>query len=199
MHGKIEEMENSIEWIKARLDKLEGKFTSKWKYWTPPKEPEARKSFLYTPCHNYQAGRYANVDALVYHYTAGASDAGQIVKYWNTLKSPNRVSAHYIINRDGSIVQCVKEEDTAWHAWKWNPSSIGIEICAGPAGKGEASKMTYWQQSALAWLTKDIMTRHKIKRITGHRFLGMNTSCPGEVFPTEESIETFLDEAGISV
>jgi hypothetical protein len=43
------------------------------------------------------------------------------------------------------------------------------------------------------------MARHDIKRITGHRFLGMNTSCPGNVFPDEISIEDFLEKHGVNV
>jgi N-acetyl-anhydromuramyl-L-alanine amidase AmpD len=81
----------------------------------------------------------------------------------------------------------VKESDTAWHAWKWNPQSIGIEVCAAPGQKG-----TPEQYESLAWLTKDIMTRHSIKRITGHRFLGIATKCPGMVFRSQEEIDDFL-------
>lgn len=145
-------------------------------------------------CNNYQAGRYAKVDTIVYHYTAGTSDAEAIVRYWNKLRPPNRVSAHYIIDRDGRMTRCVEEKDTAWHAWKWNPQSIGIEIVAVGS-----QTMTPEQQSSLAWLTKDIMTRNEIKKITGHRFLGVATSCPGQVFPDEESIRSFLWDWGIKV
>jgi len=88
----------------------------------------------------------------------------------------------------------VKESDTAWHAWKWNPQSIGIEICAAPEEKG-----TSIQYESLAWLTKDIMARHSIKRITGHRFLGIATKCPGDVFKSQDDIDNWLGMWGIHV
>ena len=54
-----------------------------------------------------------------------------------TLTSPERkVSAHYLIGRDGAIIQLVEESARAWHAGKswWgghtdmNSASIGIEL-----------------------------------------------------------------------
>ena len=55
----------------------------------------------------------------------------------STLTSPDRkVSAHYLIGRDGRIVQLVEENARAWHAGKscWgghtdiNSASLGIEL-----------------------------------------------------------------------
>ncbi|WP_294266276.1 N-acetylmuramoyl-L-alanine amidase [Propionivibrio sp.] len=55
----------------------------------------------------------------------------------STLSTPERkVSAHYLIGRDGRIVQLVNENDRAWHAGKswWggftdiNSASLGIEL-----------------------------------------------------------------------
>lgn len=46
----------------------------------------------------------------------------------------SRVSAHYCVDAD-SVVQCVREEDVAWHARGGNTSSIGIEL-AGHAAQG---------------------------------------------------------------
>ena len=70
---------------------------------------------------------------VVIHHTSNATSAQAL----RTLTSPERkVSAHYLIDRGGSIVQLVRESDRAWHAglsW-WggitdvNSSSIGIEL-----------------------------------------------------------------------
>lgn len=41
-----------------------------------------------------------------------------------------RVSAHYVVrSSDGSLAQCVRERDIAWHAghWGYNTRSVGIE------------------------------------------------------------------------
>lgn len=70
---------------------------------------------------------------VILHHTSGDS----LEKALDTLTSPLRkVSAHYLIGRDGSIVQLVAENARAWHAGKswWggntdlNSASLGIEL-----------------------------------------------------------------------
>src|SRR6476660_2540597 len=61
--------------------------------------------------------------------TAGAAE---ICARW--FASPaSEVSAHYCVDAD-SVVQCVREDDIAWHARGGNTTSIGIEL-AGYAGQ----------------------------------------------------------------
>ena len=70
---------------------------------------------------------------VIIHHTSNATSAQAL----RTLTSPERkVSAHYLIDRDGTIVQLVSESERAWHAglsW-WggitdvNSASIGIEL-----------------------------------------------------------------------
>lgn len=40
------------------------------------------------------------------------------------------VSAHYLIDRDGTVYQLVSEDRAAFHARAWNDRSIGIEMLA---------------------------------------------------------------------
>ena len=70
---------------------------------------------------------------VIIHHTSNTNSAQAL----RTLTSPERkVSAHYLIDRDGSIVQLVAEGDRAWHAGKswWggisdvNSVSLGIEL-----------------------------------------------------------------------
>lgn len=72
-------------------------------------------------------------DTLVVHYTAGTSLAGAV----QTLKSPSsEASAHFVVDRDGTVVQLVPLDTIAWHAGAsrhllrtgLNKFSIGIEI-----------------------------------------------------------------------
>jgi N-acetylmuramoyl-L-alanine amidase len=69
---------------------------------------------------------------IIHHTTDNTLDEAV-----STLTSPERkVSAHYLIGRDGSIVQLVEENARAWHAGKswWgghtdiNSASLGIEL-----------------------------------------------------------------------
>ena len=86
--------------------------------------------FIQSP---HKSKRTAAIDTIIIHYTA----ANRISSTINWFKDPrSKVSAHYVIGRDGRIVQMVKDEEKAWHAGKSyfrgrrnvNNFSIGIEL-----------------------------------------------------------------------
>lgn len=116
---------------------------------------------------NFDARR-ANL--VVLHHTSDST----LDEALSTLTNPARkVSAHYLIGRDGEIVQLVDEADRAWHAgvsW-WggstdvNSASIGIELDNdGDEPFAEA------QIDALLALLADIMQRNNIPgaNVVGH-------------------------------
>jgi N-acetyl-anhydromuramyl-L-alanine amidase AmpD len=78
------------------------------------------------PAHtnNYEAGRSAQVVAIVIHETDGTWTSAI-----NTFRNPRaRVSSHYLVRAfGGGIIQFVAESDTAFHARSANPWTIGIE------------------------------------------------------------------------
>ncbi len=51
---------------------------------------------------------------IVMHDTESAGDAESVVGWW--VNSGNHVSAHFIVNKDGSIVQCVPLDKICHHA-----------------------------------------------------------------------------------
>lgn len=63
------------------------------------------------------------IDLIVIHTVEGS--AASCLATFRT--SPRHVSAHYLVAKDGTIYQCVKDEDVAWHAGSVNGHSIGIE------------------------------------------------------------------------
>ncbi len=73
------------------------------------------------------------IDTIIIHHT-NTPDLATTVKILTNPKL--KVSAHYLIDEDGSVVQMVKDEKKAWHAgqsyWRGrdhiNNYSIGIEI-----------------------------------------------------------------------
>ena len=80
------------------------------------------------PAHasNYTAGRQGQrVEYLIVHTVEGSTAAA--VSWFQTAGSA--ASAHYIVGRDGAVVQSVSERDTAWQAGSWavNTRSVGIE------------------------------------------------------------------------
>jgi AmpD protein len=90
--------------------------------------------------------------------------------YFRTLAG-TRVSAHFLIRRDGQLLQFVPCAKRAWHAgessWKGrsgcNDFSIGIEL----EGTGEDS-FTTPQYRRLAALTRALRARYPIRDIVGH-------------------------------
>src|SRR6185436_21101178 len=129
------------------------------------------------------------VDILVLHYT-GMPDGPQAIR---RLRDPqSKVSAHYVIEWDGSVSRLVPEEKRAWHAgvsaWKGdrdiNARSIGIEI-VNPGHEFGYRAFQLAQMDALVALAKDIKTRHDIppERVLGHSDVApFRKQDPGELF-----------------
>src|SRR5437879_11695149 len=62
---------------------------------------------------NYNSRSGAAIDCIVIHDTE--SDTAAAALSW--FESPNSgVSAHYVIDRDGTVYRCVPDELRAWHA-----------------------------------------------------------------------------------
>ncbi len=83
---------------------------------------------------NHARRKASEITAIIYHYTVGGSQEST-VKYFQDPAS--KVSAHYVLGRDGKIVQMVALDEAAWHAGvskldgveAVNNFSVGIEIC----------------------------------------------------------------------
>jgi N-acetylmuramoyl-L-alanine amidase len=95
-----------------------------------PPRPPAPPAVRIEASPNFDARR---PNLVVLHHTSN----GSLDRALATLTDPARkVSAHYLIGRDGDILRLVEEKDRAWHAgasW-WggntdvNSASIGIEL-----------------------------------------------------------------------
>jgi N-acetylmuramoyl-L-alanine amidase len=130
---------------------------------------------------------------LVMHYTGMKSCAQAL----NRLCDPAfEVSAHYVIDEDGTVYRMVAEDLRAWHAGKsfWhgirdiNSTSIGIEI-VNPGHEYGYRAYPAAQIDAVMELAADIITRHHIKAcdVLGHSDIapGRKTD-PGELFPWKD-------------
>jgi N-acetyl-anhydromuramoyl-L-alanine amidase len=97
-----------------------------------------------------------------------------------------KVSAHFLIRRDGELIQFVPCAKRAWHAgessWKGrsgcNDFSIGVEL----EGTGEVA-FTAAQYRRLAALTRALKARYPIRDLVGHSDIapGRKTD-PGPLF-----------------
>jgi N-acetylmuramoyl-L-alanine amidase len=104
-----------------------------------------------------------------------------------------KVSAHYLVAEDGTVLRMVAEDKRAWHAGKshWrdiddvNSASIGIEI-VNPGHEFGYRPFPDEQIDAVIRLVADIKERHAITRgnIVGHSDVApARKRDPGELFP----------------
>ena len=99
---------------------------------------------------------------------------------------PLKVSAHFLIRRDGSVVQFVSTNERAWHAGassfgereRCNDFSIGIELEGTDFDPFSAQ-----QYLTLCALTDALMSRHDLLAVLGHSHIapGRKTD-PGPFF-----------------
>jgi N-acetylmuramoyl-L-alanine amidase len=76
----------------------------------------------------------SRISCIVLHHTHRAESALATARFFQSPAS--QVSAHYIVDRDGSLVRCVPDDQRAWHAGvsrfqgvdNVNDFSVGIEI-----------------------------------------------------------------------
>ncbi|MDP3803344.1 N-acetylmuramoyl-L-alanine amidase [Brevundimonas sp.] len=141
------------------------------------------------PSPNFDARR-APPDMLVLHYTGMKTAKAAVARLQDR---EARVSAHYVVDEDGSILRLVAEERRAWHAGKgaWqgetdcNAASIGVEI-VNPGHEFGYRDFPEVQIDAVISLVSDIRTRWTIPdaRIIGHSDLAPDRKQdPGELFP----------------
>ncbi|MEZ5838988.1 MAG: N-acetylmuramoyl-L-alanine amidase [Hyphomicrobiales bacterium] len=129
-------------------------------------------------------------DMIILHYT-GMPDAASAVEW--LCRAESEVSAHYVVDEDGRVLQLVAEGRRAWHAGKsaWggecdiNSASIGIEI-VNPGHEFGYRPFPEEQIEAVIGLCLDISLRHGIAphRVLGHSDVApMRKTDPGELFP----------------
>jgi N-acetylmuramoyl-L-alanine amidase len=142
--------------------------------------------------HEGRSGPYP-IDAIVIHVTEG--DAESVISWFNNPDA--KVSAHYMVCKDGRVIRFVYEADTAWHAGQviaptsklvlarkpYSPNSwaIGIEH----EGDG-TEEMTDAQRAASYALITDIRARRPAilldrDHIIGHHEVKATKACPGAI------------------
>lgn len=141
-----------------------------------------------SPNHDARPGA-GTVDMLILHYTGMESAAAAL----DRLCSPEaKVSAHYLIDEDGTVWRLVAEERRAWHAgvsfWRGrrdiNGASIGIEL-VNPGHGPDYRPFPEAQMAALETLAGDIVARHPIppRHVLGHSDVAPQRKAdPGELF-----------------
>ena len=132
---------------------------------------------------------HARIDLLVLHYTGMRSAAAAL----DRLRDPAaKVSAHYLVDEDGTVVALVPDEMRAWHAgascWQGrttlNDVSLGIEL-VNPGHEWGYRPFPGGQMAALLTLAEALCRRWAIPpdRVVGHSDIApTRKDDPGELF-----------------
>ena len=146
-------------------------------------------TILDTPSPNFDE-RSLPINMIVLHYTGMQDGPSALAR----LRDPEaKVSAHYLVEEDGTVCRLVAEDKRAWHAgrshWRGitdiNSASVGIEI-VNPGHEWGYRPFTAEQIDALIPLVAAIKARHAITRgnIVGHSDIApARKRDPGELFP----------------
>ena len=146
----------------------------------------------YSPNFNLPKRVKNRIKFIIIHYTGMKKESAAIKR----LQDPkSKVSSHYLIKRNGEIINLVPDLFEAWHAgvssWKHfkslNKNSIGIEI-TNPGHQYGYKRFSKNQIFSLQKLLNILVRKYKIKKkyILGHSDIAPGRKKdPGEKFPWE--------------
>lgn len=130
------------------------------------------------------------ITMIVLHYTGMETGEAAIER----LRDPAaKVSSHYLVAEDGTVLRMVDEDKRAWHAgrshWRGvkdiNSASVGIEI-VNPGHEFGYRPFPDEQVAAVIRLVHEIKDRYDITRgnVVGHSDIApARKQDPGELFP----------------
>ena len=129
------------------------------------------------------------ISMLVLHYTGMRTGAEALERMCDPAAE---VSAHYMIDEDGTVIRLVDDDKRAWHAgrsyWRGitdiNSASIGIEL-VNPGHEWGYRPFTAAQMESLMPLVGRIVRYHDIPRanVVGHSDIApARKDDPGELF-----------------
>jgi N-acetylmuramoyl-L-alanine amidase len=138
---------------------------------------------------SFDARHGTAVDMLILHYTGMRTGAEALARLCDPAA---KVSAHYLIDEDGTVWRLVDEDARAWHAgvafWRGcrdvNGASVGIEL-VNPGHEFGYRPFPEVQMVALEELCRAILRRHKIppRNVLGHSDVApQRKEDPGELF-----------------
>jgi N-acetylmuramoyl-L-alanine amidase len=146
-------------------------------------------TFIDAPSPNFDE-RTAPISMIVLHYTGMQDMEAALAR----LRDPEaKVSSHYLVAEDGTVLRLVDEAKRAWHAgrshWReWdgvNDVSVGIEI-VNPGHDWGYRPFPDEQIDAVVRLVSEVKDRYQITRgnVVGHSDVApARKRDPGEMFP----------------
>ncbi|MCU0727788.1 MAG: peptidoglycan recognition protein family protein [Planctomycetes bacterium] len=146
------------------------------------------------PAHadRFTVGTSRTIEEIVLHITEGGTDRAEVTAK-NAFGGPKYLqgghwkaqAAHYVVGRDGTVVQCVRHKDLAHHAGPANGWTIGIEHNTRSGTDSKLTAAQYLKSAELVvWLCRRLGLSPTRNHISGHSEVDPGTShssCPGRV------------------
>lgn len=129
-------------------------------------KPEIQEEFLTKNPNSRPGILIEHVKGVVIHYTANpGTDAMANRNYFEGRKNMeeaarNKVSSHFVIGLDGSIIQCVPLEEIAYASNARNRDTISIECCH----PGKSGKFTKKTKASLVHLTAWLCGEYSLQK-----------------------------------
>jgi N-acetyl-anhydromuramyl-L-alanine amidase AmpD len=151
---------------------------------------------------NFRKGRRATPDTIVIHVTEGT--AASVIEWFNDPAA--EVSAHYMVEKDGTIVAFVHEDDEAWAQGRVDHPTAAVvrerptvnpnAYCISIEHEGDGThELTDAQRASSVALIREIATRYKIpidrRHIIGHHEIYAPKTCPGAI-----SVDRLVQDVG---
>lgn len=132
---------------------------------------------------------------LVVHCTATVQDATieALKKYWKEVRGWKDVPGyHYIIRKDGEIIQLLDESKMSYGAFGHNKECIHISYIGGIDKKGKPiDNRTQAQEDAMYDKLMELLEKYPEAEILGHRdFPNVHKACPS--FDVKEWMKNYL-------
>ena len=169
--------------------------------------PEYPGASRFAPAHpsNYRAvSSPREIRQVVIHITDGGSRITGTIGWFqnpnqrNARGEPIHVSAHYVVGRDGEVVQMVRNNDIAWHASSANSHSIGIEHVANTRGLTPTEDEYRGSAALVAWLCSQFNLPIDRTHVLGHAEADPHTShtgCPNAVWDWDHYMDCVREAA----
>lgn len=123
-----------------------------------------------------------NIKYIVVHCTATQPGATveAIRRYWKEKLGWNNPGYHFIIQRDGEVVQLLEERRIANGVKGYNRECVHLSYIGGVDKDGKpADNRTAAQKEAMFDLVVELAERYPDAQICGHRdFPGVKKACP---------------------
>jgi len=169
--------------------------------------PEYPGASRFAPAHrsNYRAVTAPReISQIVIHITDGGSRITGTIGWFqnpdqrNARNQPIHVSAHYVVGRDGEVVQMVRNNDVAWHANSANSHSIGIEHVANTRGLVPTEDEYRGSAALVAWLCNQYGLPMDRTHVLGHAEADPHTThtdCPNAVWDWDHYMDCVREAA----